>query len=66
MKMKVPIKQEVEVRRCPFCTSNKLQIHQGFATLYPWYTIQCKNCNAEGPTASDEEGAVKKWNSQYD
>jgi len=53
-----------ELKRCPFCGQSKMER----ATLAAIegdprpHQIVCRRCGARGPTAWDEEEAVKWWN----
>ena len=51
-----------DVRNCPYCGSEDLKIYSFSPTDF-W--IGCRNCFAQGPTASDAVTAVLKWNSVY-
>ena len=50
-----------ELRPCPFCGSSDISMYECFGSD-KGYHAQCEECGAEGPRASDEEGAARRWN----
>lgn len=52
-----------ELKPCPFCTSNQLQIASDGGCQY--WKVWCTDCNCVMPAPNDndkEEGAIKAWN----
>jgi len=47
-----------ELKPCPFCGSGRMEVKLGKVR----YSMMCKNCFAEGGSASTEEGAIAAWN----
>lgn len=48
-----------EIKPCPFCGGNDQHIVHNHNN---WYYVRCMSCNAEGPIALGEDGAVYSWN----
>ncbi len=44
---------------CPFCGGVEV-VSDGDENLYECY-VQCRNCEATGPTAANHEVAISKW-----
>lgn len=45
---------------CPFCESTEAEVVIVFQEQN-WYAVQCKNCNAFGPSAGTDSDAKKYW-----
>jgi Lar family restriction alleviation protein len=50
----------VTYERCPFCSSRKLSVESFDRQFY----VSCHGCEANGPLADSESGAVRKWNAR--
>ena len=50
-----------ELKPCPFCGSDRVQILGRGSE--PYY-VNCKACDAEGPVEYNETAAVKSWNTR--
>jgi len=48
--------EEEEVKPCPFCGSDFVEINRG-----GWWG-ECGNCGAEGPAKETREEALAAWN----
>ena len=51
----------MEIKPCPFCGSENLSVKSWEGGGYIGYII-CNNCEAYGPSATDEEKAIRLWN----
>lgn len=50
--------KEVEVKRCPFCGSDDVEVE----TTMRHHTVCCKDCHGQGPMSIDRDYAVHRWN----
>jgi len=64
-----PIGQTTNARRCPFCSSDQLDINSRYLRRYRWGEawVSCRECDARGPivTVNIGEGlsrAIVAWN----
>lgn len=67
--MSFPLVAATEVKACPFCKSKDLQISDWVKhpkTNQPFYWVNCKRCDADGPMSATIDGAIKHWNTRYD
>ncbi len=61
--MKMRVETEVEVRNCPFCNSELLELKE---TLPRHWAITCNKCKAIGPySTTDQSSAILAWNVRY-
>ncbi len=49
----------MEKKDCPFCGRDQAVSARGSRTS--WW-VMCETCHAEGPTGSNEDDAIEKWN----
>lgn len=48
---------------CPFCGSDLQSVVKNrYYGRYEDYHVMCQECGSCGPTAENEQEAVKKWN----
>lgn len=50
-----------KIKPCPFCGSENLSVKSWEGGGYIGYII-CNNCEAYGPSATDEEKSIRMWN----
>ena len=57
-----------DLKPCPFCGGSDNYparlIMQEVAWASPVYSIECENCGALGGVDSNEEAAIKAWNTR--
>ena len=54
-----------ELKPCPFCGEDYVsQVFNGSDQYVSSFWVMCGNCDAEGPVADTEDGAVEKWNNR--
>lgn len=58
-------KPRCEMRRCPFCRSDRTKITAVDAAEPPWFTGYCQDCGGEGPVAVSREIATRYWNGGF-
>ena len=51
----------IDLKKCPFCECNLLNMREPFKPFEKW-CVRCVNCDAEGPLADTEDEAQKLWN----
>jgi hypothetical protein len=58
------IRGEVELRRCPFCTSPWVRAVRSMTESGDLadFTIECSTCSAAGPPGATLNEASKRWN----
>ena len=66
IKITIPVVMEYELKNCPFCNSNSLEIKENISDYkekYNGYWVHCCNCHAIGPLKLKCDEAVNLWNS---
>ena len=52
----------MELRNCPFCGSDKVDVITEDEYGYYWWVGYCDDCQCFGPKAKMKPEAVEKWN----
>jgi len=58
--VEMTIKLKTIILPCPFCGSNKTELHE--TENEDANFVQCNDCNASGPIMKSKKLAVKSWN----
>lgn len=53
---------DVELKRCPFCGSDKAAYKKDYDLSSPYIHVVICNCGARSPDAKNKETAIKNWN----
>lgn len=57
--------KNINLKSCPFCGSNAVQIFDNSTEDEEYYMIECENCNAAvcfGDESETREGVARMWN----